>query len=126
MTSWRGLSLVGACLCVLLVPGSLIAEEASRNTRTVSTIFAFPVPFQPARDPRHRTITFANVPRNSTIQIFTVAGDLVRKLGSVDPATDQIVWDVTDNAGMPVASDVYLYVAEEGGRRKTGKLIILR
>lgn len=91
----------------------------------VSAIFAFPVPFQPGLNPNHRTITFANTPKDTVIKVFTVAGDLVRELTAGDD-TGQVTWDVTNSAGERVASDVYLYVAEHGGDRKTGKLVIIR
>lgn len=102
-----------------------ITSDPQGSTGAAPAIVAYPVPFQPALDASHRTITFANVPKGTVIKIFTVSGDLVRTL-SADDDTGQTVWDVTNSRGEGVASDVYLYVAERNGTRRTGKLVIIR
>jgi hypothetical protein len=95
----------------------------------VKDILAFPVPFRPNAGPATRYgtwaegIKFANLPSEGTIKIYTVSGKLVRTLDIASPLQS---WDARDSSGAQVASGMYLWVAESGGNRKTGKLVIIK
>ncbi|MCA9728432.1 MAG: hypothetical protein KC729_12160, partial [Candidatus Eisenbacteria bacterium] len=65
-----------------------------------------------------RRIKFTNCPRECTIRVFNLAGDLIRTLEK-DPGPSSIMeWNLLTNQGLPVASGVYIYhvEAKEGGR----------
>lgn len=89
----------------------------------LSRAIAFPVPFKPSEG--HQRITFANLSTEATIKIYTIAGELVREL-SVPSGEGILFWDVTNDRGEPLGSDVFLYVIENSEQRKIGKLMVIR
>lgn len=78
----------------------------------------------PWRADRHSSsaITFAQLPANATVKIFTVSGHLLKTL----KGSTSVVWDLTASGGQKAASGVYLYIVEGEGRRARGKLAIIR
>ncbi|MBI3292962.1 MAG: Ig-like domain-containing protein [Elusimicrobia bacterium] len=89
----------------------------------LSQAIAFPVPFKPSEG--HQRITFANLSTDATIKIYTINGELVRELRV--PSGDRILqWDVTNDRGEPLGSDVFIYVIENSEQRKIGKLMVIR
>ncbi|MGQ0645812.1 MAG: hypothetical protein ACT4O3_10035, partial [Elusimicrobiota bacterium] len=89
----------------------------------LAAAYAFPVPFKPSLG--HRQITFRHISSLATIRIYTVSGELVRELKESD-GDGELKWDVTNQHGEPLASDVYLYLIENNEQKKTGKLLIVR
>ncbi|OGR87279.1 MAG: hypothetical protein A3A86_01135 [Elusimicrobia bacterium RIFCSPLOWO2_01_FULL_60_11] len=90
----------------------------------VSNAYAYPVPFKPSES--HTRITFAFLPSAGNIRVFTAAGELAQKIDFMDPTDGKVLWDVTNSAGEPLASDVYIYIIESGSNRKTGKIMVIR
>jgi hypothetical protein len=77
-------------------------------------------------DPSGRKIVFAGLPASpATVQIYTVAGDLVRALEH-DGRTGSVDWDLLSRNGQPVVSGVYLYVVQATGLLERGKLVIVQ
>lgn len=71
-------------------------------------------------------IYFMNLPAKCTIRIYTVAGDLVRTLEHNDVAYGAEPWDLTGNAGVQVASGIYVYHIDAPGiGEKIGKFAVL-
>lgn len=77
-----------------------------------------------------RKVTFIHLPSNCTIYIFTVRGELVRKLqmppgqGISDGSVD---WDLRTSANLEIAYGVYLYLVDAPGvGQKYGKLAIIK
>lgn len=70
-------------------------------------------------------ITFKNLPSLCTIRIYTVAGSLVKEINHTSGAATE-TWDVTSDAGEPLATGIYLWVVESNGSRKSGKLAVVR
>lgn len=100
----------------------------------VSDVIAFPVPFRPNAGNSSRYgswadgITFANCPGIGTIKIYTIAGDLVRKIdiaSNLDINSD-VKWNLKNENGDIVASGVYIWEVISGGNRKTGKLMVIK
>jgi len=82
----------------------------------------YPNPFRSARG--DTTITFDQMPADSTIKIFTVSGRLVKTLNAT---LDKIPWDLTNDSGDKVASGIYLYVITDNQGNKTrGKFTIIK
>jgi hypothetical protein len=77
-----------------------------------------------------RKISFIHLPKGSTVSIFTVRGELVRKLEM--PSTQNIDdgsidWDLRSRENIEVAYGVYFYVVEAPGvGQKTGKLAVIK
>lgn len=87
----------------------------------LSRLKAFPNPFRPASG--HTTVTFVNLPLTATIRVFTIAGDLVRRLEEND-GDGVLVWNGRNSGGQLLAPDVYLYLVESSGNKATGKLVV--
>ena len=58
-----------------------------------------------------RRIQFINLPYPSEVVIYTLSGDVVRKLQHNDPVKGYKDWDLTSNVGQTVASGLYLFSA---------------
>ncbi|MHC1739366.1 MAG: hypothetical protein AB9882_15270 [Ignavibacteriaceae bacterium] len=71
-------------------------------------------------------IQFVNVPNPCTIRIYTVRGDLVKKLDVGANVGGIITWDQTSDYGQYVESGIYIYHVESPGGTKIGKLAIVR
>ncbi len=53
-------------------------------------------------------VRFINVPECSTINIYTVDGTLVRRLGPSPSSTTTVDWDLHNHNGIPIAGGMYL------------------
>lgn len=78
-------------------------------------------------------IQFVNLPAQSTVRVFTGAGDWVITLtGSRngpdddDPATDRIFWDLRNEAGQDVVSGIYIFKVESPFGEKVGRFVVIR
>jgi hypothetical protein len=84
---------------------------------------AYPNPW---RVDRHSPpMYFQGVPPNATLIIFTLSMHWVK---SIQSATDPYQWDLTNDAGQPVASGFYFYVVKTGNdlQTVTGKIAVIR
>jgi hypothetical protein len=72
-----------------------------------------------------RRIEFVGLPATGlTIEIYNLAGEMVRELKKENPI-DEVVWDVRTTAGLPPASGIYIYrVVVPGVGEKIGKLAL--
>ena len=88
-----------------------------------SKIRLFP---QPLLLPAAKPLTFAPLQPGSRLQIFTLAGKLVRQL-KVEPGNDRILWSGENESGFLVASGIYLFTTEDSsGRIERGKLAVVK
>jgi len=107
---------------------------------SVKNAYAFPVPFRPngpqagagtgqtglAGTCETCGITFANVPQQGDIEIYTLDGGLVRKLGiPANQLIPKVKWDVKNSSGEKAASGVYIWRVVSGSNVKTGKLMVI-
>ncbi|MCX6826420.1 MAG: T9SS type A sorting domain-containing protein, partial [candidate division Zixibacteria bacterium] len=79
---------------------------------------------------RIHTIHFTNLPNRCTIKIYTLAGDLIRKINH-DFAEGQAgsmheSWDLISRNTMEVVSGIYYYTVESEIGNQIGKLVIIR
>ncbi len=96
---------------------------AGSSYSDLSYAYAFPVPFKPSRGDTE--ITFVNLSPMATIKIFTLNGNLVRKIEHTNGDTI-LYWDVTNDHGEKLASGVYLYLIKNEKESKKGKLMIIK
>jgi hypothetical protein len=83
---------------------------------------AYPVPYKPSL--HTGGIRFEGLSGAGTIRVYTLDGELVRTLSYDGPS---LSWDpVANETGDPLASNAYLYVAESGGSRTIGRLMVAR
>ncbi len=86
---------------------------------------------QDRSDDRVRAIWFANLPPKCTIEIFTIDGDMVRRLehdmAPSDPNHRHHRWDLINRNAQRIVSGLYYWVVETpGGQTQMGKLAIIR
>jgi hypothetical protein len=105
---------------------------------SASSVYVFPVPWRPhgpnAGKEQGQTgreqdgMTFANLPSECTIKIYTLSGDLVRTLQHSDAfgRTGLEKWDGLTAGGSHAASGVYFWEVLSSVDHKTGKLMIIR
>ncbi len=71
-------------------------------------------------------ITFTRLPKTCTIRIFTVSGDLVRTIKK-DDDSQFLRWDLRNDAGVPVASGIYIvHIDAPGIGSKVLKVVVFQ
>ncbi|MFA5975338.1 MAG: Ig-like domain-containing protein [Elusimicrobiota bacterium] len=101
-------------------------------------VYVFPTPWRP-HGPNTGTgsgqtgteaagLTFANLPSECAIRIYTLSGELVRQIhhSDVTGSMGREKWDGNTTGGGHAASGVYLWRVESSTDGKTGKLMIIR
>ncbi|MEM8559408.1 MAG: hypothetical protein AAGG50_16420 [Bacteroidota bacterium] len=96
-----------------------VVEETDQAESALDLIQIVPNPYRGysayERGNVDKIARFTNLPDEATIRIFTLGGTLVRTLEKV-PGTDTILnWDLNNEAGLPVASGMYLIHIEVPG-----------
>ena len=86
----------------------------------------------PWDEPGQNKIQFVNLTTEATVRIFTVGGDLVRKLdhpaAGAPPNQGSVDWDLKNADGRLVEPGIYIYQVEEPGgvADVIGRLVIVR
>ena len=102
--------------------GVAIAAPASN----LSQATVYPNPFRPTLAAQSlQGITFDSVPANTTISIYTLAGDLVKMLKD-DNGDGMVAWNAKNEDGQDVASGVYFALLKGAGDTKTLKVAVQR
>lgn len=102
--------------------GVAIAAPASN----LSQVAVYPNPFRPSQAAQlAQGITFDSVPANTTIAIYTLAGDLVKQLKD-DNGDGMVAWNAKNENGDDVASGVYFALLKGAGDTKTIKVAVQR
>jgi hypothetical protein len=99
------------------------AQTLTLVNADLSGVKVYPNPW---RKDKHAggNITFAGLPTNVTVKIFTASGHLVREAGGV---SNEWRWDRKTDQGDEAASGVYLYlITDSQGNKKRGKVAIIR
>jgi hypothetical protein len=90
------------------------------SAANLNTIKAFPNPFNPRTD---AAMIIDNLTDKADIRIYTVAGELVRKLDYTS-ANGRAAWDGKNDSGRTVASGVYLLFIDSPSGKKTLKIAV--
>ncbi len=69
-------------------------------------------------------ITFGNLPNDAMIKIYSIGGKFLREISG--GYAGGITWDVRDLSGNAVPSGIYIYHIISQGKKKLGKLAIVR
>jgi hypothetical protein len=114
-------------------------EESSVEKDNMNEIYVVPNPYvvssniepldlQNPRDRGPRKVYFANLPSNCIINIYTMAGELVRSLLHNSSIEDGIeYWDLTTSDNFPVSFGMYIFhVKSENGNESTGRFAIIK
>jgi len=128
------------------VTGCFVYTDEGEQNGTNKRIYVYPNPYRASDDyrgqgyegrtrqdsPVYRTraLNFANLPPKCTISIFTLDGDLVRRIdhdfSPNDPNHTHDHWDlITRNTEAPVSGLYYWVVQVPGGNTQIGKLVLI-
>jgi len=111
---------------IRVVPNPFMGSSRYANPNPVDT------------NPWVSRLRFINLPPDSKISIFTLAGDLVKIINSGDVVyqsrdvkisgdfTGVAEWDLTTKNNQEVVSGLYIYVVESSVGTHTGKFVIMR
>jgi len=117
----------------LVYPGPGAADSGATGT-----VGVYPNPYRAASlfDSRStagtaetgRKIWFTGLPARSRIQVFTLAGDLIKTLEHDDPNSGQEAWDLISEPVRAIASGLYIYAVTDlaTGEVQRGKLVIIK
>ena len=109
---------------------SVYAALGAAAAADLSGALAYPNPWRPGSSGAYNApagVTFTNLTLEATIRIFTLSGDLVRKLDKVAAEGNQKIWDGRNTGGERVATGVYYYVISSPICKKaTGRLAVVR
>ena len=114
-------------------------EEVSVEKENMDEIYVVPNPYvvssniepldlQNPRDRGPRRVYFANLPAKCTINIYTMAGELVRSLEHSSSIENGIeYWDLTTSDNFPVSFGMYVFhVKSENGNESTGRFAVIK
>ena len=97
----------------------------------LGTVFAYPNPYKPGssgsfgQSAYGEGIVFESMPARSRLRVYSLGGGLVRELMD-DDGDGRIVWDARNSDGTRAASGVYVYVVGSGGKKKAGRVAIIK
>lgn len=100
-------------------PQQIRNDQALAQGQAAELINVYPNPYRgfniEEKDPANRFVTFTHLPGdNTTIQIFSLSGDLVRRIVH-DNGTQFEQWDLRNSSDVPVASGIYIARIDMGG-----------
>jgi hypothetical protein len=106
------------------------ADVISEGQASLSGIHPVPNPYFHMTDLEGTSsdgrIEFVGLPATTlTLEIYNLAGELIRTLSKDDPITSSLVWDVKTENGQRPASGMYVYrVVAPGVGTKIGKVAV--
>ncbi|MCK5243615.1 T9SS type A sorting domain-containing protein [bacterium] len=110
-------------LVVLSEELSPTPEPTPEPSETLSDLKIYPNPFKPALG--HVKITFENLTANTQIRIYSITGNLVKKI--IVETSGIAEWDGITDQGKMVAQGVYFYqVTNKSGKKCEGKITIVQ
>lgn len=118
----QGLSKTARAVSASASHFSLFALVGTSAASNLSNVRVFPNPFKP--NSGHAEVRFRNMPADSVLRLYTIAGELVRQLKA--DAGGEARWDGKNSAGMGAASGVYVVVVEAAGERRRLKVGVER
>ena len=89
----------------------------------LSQLRVYPNPVYPSRNHTAR-VEFGRIPAGAEARVYTPDGRLIAE--GVADERDAWTWDLLNTSFRPVAAGVYAFVVEWDGRRRVGKLAVIR
>jgi hypothetical protein len=77
----------------------------------------------------HSGLVFADLPPGCNIQIYTVSGDLVKRLSHPSDCSEtdsQLRWDMRNKEDREIKSGIFIYFVESEWGNQIGKFIVIR
>lgn len=104
-------------------------EPTGGPTVDLERVLAVPNPYRGNEvwdQPGQGEVHFINLPQQSTIKVYTLAGDLVREIEHSSSVRDFERWDLNNASGKPVASGIYMYRVVAGTFHFQNRLVVIR
>jgi hypothetical protein len=115
------------------ISNSLANSQLSRirvvpNPYIASSVYEQALPVGVTRGRGSRVINFFHIPKQATIRIYTIRGELIRTLTHNANSDDgNVTWDLTTSENLDVAYGVYLYHVDAPGiGTTTGKFAVIK
>lgn len=110
---------------------SIYALFASEGSADLSRLKVFPSPWRPGSGGAYDSaagIHFQGLTPTATIKIFTIAGDIVRRIEKGVTDGNDVLWDGKNDDGKPVASGVYFYLVSDPatGQKAKDRFAVIR
>ncbi len=105
------------------VTGGLTSAVVTPVASASVVIHAYPVPYKPSLG--HNWIKFAGLSYDAVIKIYDLSGRIVKTIRKSD-ASGEYQWNVRGTDGRYLSSGVYMYFVSTGGKKKTGRIMIIR
>jgi len=107
-----------------------VKEDATTLQKGLNDVRVVPNPFvvhaRWEQLQNNRRLRFMFLPERCTISIYTILGELVKKIEHNNGTGDED-WNLTNQSGVEVAFGVYLYVIQTpSGEKKIGKFAIIK
>ncbi|PIZ16277.1 hypothetical protein COY52_07570, partial [Candidatus Desantisbacteria bacterium CG_4_10_14_0_8_um_filter_48_22] len=97
------------------------SRSGCQYCRSISNVIVYPVPYNPATG----NMTFGFLTDNATINIYSIAGEFVRRLDKTGTGETK-EWDGRNAEEEIVAGGVYIYsITNPAGEKKTGKFMVI-
>ena len=90
--------------------------------------YVYPNPYKPGSGSRYDAdyITFSELTRQATIEVYNIAGELVATIEK-DSSSNEEQWGAINDAGKSLASGVYIfYISNNMGHKKVGRFAIVK
>ena len=89
-------------------------------------IRVYPNPFRYSS--RFGGVYIANLPRRAEVYIYDISGNLIRKMEHNDPSRGEILWDMKNSSGFPVAPGLYIVVVKDlnTGRKRMARIGVIK
>ncbi len=133
----------------MVVPGPSVAESRGRGITVFPNPYRVEASWDRGQQARDHYLWFANLPKQCTIHIYTLAGDLIYQTefdgdtynganarGIYKPGTDlspvlsgaTFGWDMITREGQAAATGLYIWAVEDKqtGKRQTGKFLLVK
>ncbi|MFQ6615440.1 MAG: hypothetical protein ACE5HZ_01555 [Fidelibacterota bacterium] len=102
-----------------------VGEDELKEVRVVPNPYIVTAEWE--LNANRRKIAFTNLPPTCTIYIYTLTGDLVRKISRRSSTTGWEYWNLLNESNQMVAYGLYVYVVEiPGGTKTAGKFVVIR
>jgi len=104
-------------------------EPTSGPAANLENVWAVPNPYRASEawDLNGASeIHFVNLPKQAHVQIYTVAGDLVKEFDHDDPVRDFAAWDLKNASGQDVVSGIYVFRVTSGSFRHQNRFVVIR
>ncbi len=102
---------------------SIPTEESPNVPTDFTQTIVYPNPVSPNEHHIGKVI-FANLPTETKISIYNITGELVEQLDATDGGKKE--WLLLNNTKVEIASGIYIYILEAGGKRKSGKVSVVK